>query len=136
MEWLVDDSMKPCPETCAVEISEFDVDGIPDARGIRRTQTEEDIAARGRPDDRPFDSYKTIFTDGTLRLHGRSFGESRGRVGGAGAGDRNRPVRARHLSQLCPGRSESAGNRSGPLNWKALKNAENAFSSKAGHFAR
>lgn len=64
MEWLVEDSLKPCPETCAVAISEFDVDGIPDARGIRRTQTAEDIAARGRPDDRPFDSYSTIFADG------------------------------------------------------------------------
>lgn len=64
MGWLVEDTMKPCPETCAVEISEFDVDGIPDARGIRRTQTAEDIAARGRPDDRPFDSYTTIFADG------------------------------------------------------------------------
>ena len=64
MEWLVEDSMKPCPETCAVEFSEFEVDGIPDARGIRATQTAEDIAARGRAGDRPFDSYTTIFADG------------------------------------------------------------------------
>ena len=64
LEWLHADSLKPCPETCAVQISEFDVGGIPDARGVRRSQSAEDIEAVGRENDRPFDSYEVLFTDG------------------------------------------------------------------------
>jgi hypothetical protein len=74
LEWLEDDSMKPCPTTCAVKIGEFDVDGVPDAWGVRRSASAEDIEAVGTPDDRPFESYGIGFTDGsfvyTLDLHG------------------------------------------------------------------
>ena len=74
LEWLHEDSLKPCPETCAVQISEFEVDGIPDARGVRRSQSAEDIEAVGREDDVPFDSYEVLFSDGpfvyTVDVHG------------------------------------------------------------------
>ena len=74
LEWLHADSLKPCPKTCAVQISEFEVDGIPDARGVRRSQSAEDIEAVGRKDDLPFDSYEVLFSDGpfvyTVDVHG------------------------------------------------------------------
>lgn len=75
LEWIVADDMKPCPKTCAVRISEFDVDGISDARGVHRSQSAEDIEALGTKEDMPFDSYRIGFTDGvfvhTVDLHGR-----------------------------------------------------------------
>lgn len=74
LEWIEADSVKPCPKTCAVKISEFDVDGVPDARGVRRSASAEDIEAVGAADDRPFESYGIGFADGsfvyTLDLHG------------------------------------------------------------------
>jgi hypothetical protein len=74
LEWLYEDSLKPCPKTCAVQISEFEVDGIPDARGVRRSASAEDIEALGVEGDVPFDSYQVLFTDGafvyTVDLHG------------------------------------------------------------------
>jgi hypothetical protein len=74
LEWIHNDSMKPCPTSCAVRISEFDVDGIPDARGVHRSASAEDISARGAGGDMPFDSYSIGFTDGsfvyTVDLHG------------------------------------------------------------------
>jgi hypothetical protein len=74
LEWLEDDSMKLCPRTCAVKISEFEVDDVPDAWGVRRSASAEDIEAVGTAGDRPFDSYGIGFADGsfvyTLDLHG------------------------------------------------------------------
>ena len=64
LDWLEDDTLKPCPKTCAVQISEFDVDGIPDARGVHRVATAEDIATVGTEDEHPFDAYWIGFTDG------------------------------------------------------------------------
>lgn len=64
LDWLEDDILKPCPETCAVQISEFDVDGIPEGRGVHRVATAEDIAAVGTEDEQPFDSYWIGFADG------------------------------------------------------------------------
>ena len=46
LEWIEADSVKPCPKTCAVKISEFDVDDVPDARGVRRSASAEDIEVR------------------------------------------------------------------------------------------
>lgn len=74
LDWLEADSMKPCPKTCAVQISELDVDGVPDAWGVHRSQSAEDIEAVGTEGDRPFDAYGVGFTDGsfvyTIDLHG------------------------------------------------------------------
>ena len=66
--------MKPCPKTCAVQISAFEVDDIPDACGVHRSASVEDIEAVGNDDERPFDAYWVGFTDGsfvyTVDLHG------------------------------------------------------------------
>ena len=60
--------------SCAVQISTFDVDDIPDARGVHRIATAEDIERVGTADQRPFDSYWVGFTNGafvyTVDLHG------------------------------------------------------------------
>ncbi|MBA3376521.1 MAG: hypothetical protein H0U00_12060 [Actinobacteria bacterium] len=74
LELIVADDLKPCPKTCAVRISEFDVGGISGARGVHRSASAEDIEALGTEDDVPFDSYRIDFTDGayvyTVDLHG------------------------------------------------------------------
>ena len=66
LDWLESDSRKPCPMSCAVQISTFDVDDIADARGVHRVATAEDIARVGTEDERPSDSYWAGFTDGAV----------------------------------------------------------------------
>ena len=58
------DSLRPCPESCAFSVSEFEVDGIPGATGVRRVATEEAIEAAGTSEERPYDSYAIFFPDG------------------------------------------------------------------------
>ncbi len=74
LDWLETDSRKPCPMSCAVQISNFDVDDIADARGVHRIATAEDIERAGIKDQQPFDSYWVGFTEGsivyTVDLHG------------------------------------------------------------------
>jgi hypothetical protein len=74
LDWLEADSMKPCPHSCAVRVSSFDVDGIPVARGVHRIATAEDIEAAGTEAEEPFESYWVGFTEGsivyTVDLHG------------------------------------------------------------------
>jgi hypothetical protein len=66
--------MKPCPHSCAARVSSFDADGIPDARGVHRIATAEDIEAAGTEAEDPSDSYWVGFTEGsivyTVDLHG------------------------------------------------------------------
>jgi hypothetical protein len=57
------DSLRPCPETCATRISEFDVGDISGAQGVRRYATAETIAEIGEEGE-PYDSYEVQFTDG------------------------------------------------------------------------
>jgi hypothetical protein len=66
LDWVEADSMKPCPRSCAVRVSSFDVDGIPDARGVHRIATAEDIEAAGTEDQQPSDDYWVGFTVGTV----------------------------------------------------------------------
>lgn len=66
LDWLETDTMKPCPGTCAVQVSSFDVDDIPDARGVHRVATAEDVERLGAPDQRPFESHWIGFTDGSF----------------------------------------------------------------------
>ena len=47
LDWLETDQMKPCPMSCAVQRSSFKVDDIPDARGVHRVATAEDIERVG-----------------------------------------------------------------------------------------
>jgi hypothetical protein len=74
LDWLEADSRKPCPMSCAVQISTFDVNDIPDGRGVHRVATAEDIERVGTIDQRPFDSYWVGFTNGAFAyivdLHG------------------------------------------------------------------
>lgn len=65
LEWLATDSMKPCPESCATVVSEFDVEGVPDARGVRRLTTAEAIEAAGTDQQIPRDEYWVAFTVGS-----------------------------------------------------------------------
>ncbi len=74
LDWLETDSKKPCPRSCAVQISSFDVDDIADARGVHRLATAEDIERVGVEGQQPSDSYWVAFTNGafvhTVDLHG------------------------------------------------------------------
>jgi hypothetical protein len=58
------DALRPCPESCAFSVSEFDVSGIPGATGVRRYATAADIQAAGTSDERPYDGYDIFFSDG------------------------------------------------------------------------
>ena len=52
--------------SCAVQISTFDVDDIPDARGVKRIATAEDIERVGTADEQPSESYFIGFTNGSF----------------------------------------------------------------------
>ena len=66
LDWLQADSKKPCPHSCATRVSSFDVDGIPDARGVHRIATAEDIEAAGTESEDPSESYWVGFTVGSI----------------------------------------------------------------------
>jgi hypothetical protein len=66
LDWIETDSKKPCPMSCATQISTFDVDDIPDARGVRRIATADDIERVGTTDQRPFESYLVAFANGAF----------------------------------------------------------------------
>jgi hypothetical protein len=66
LDWIEADAMKPCPRSCATRVSTFDVDGIPDARGVHRIATAEDIEAAGTEDEHPSEGYWVGFTVGSI----------------------------------------------------------------------
>jgi hypothetical protein len=66
LDWLEADTMKPCPQSCATRVSSFDVESIPDALGVHRIATAEDIEAAGTADEVPSDSYWVGFTVGSI----------------------------------------------------------------------
>jgi hypothetical protein len=74
LDWLETDTKKPCPMSCAVQRSDFDVDDIADARGVHLSATAEDIERVGTEDQQPFEGYWVGFTNGafvyTVDLHG------------------------------------------------------------------
>ncbi len=74
LDWLEADVQKPCPGSCAVRHSTFDVD-LPGGRGIRSIATAEDIERLGTSDQVPFESYWVGFSNGaiayTVELFGR-----------------------------------------------------------------
>ena len=75
LDWLETDVQKPCPRSCAVRHSTFDVDDPPGARGVHSIATAEDIERLGTSDQMPFESYWVGFTNGaiayTVDLFGR-----------------------------------------------------------------
>jgi hypothetical protein len=62
LDWIEADAMKPCPQSCAAKIDGFDVDGIPDARGVHRIATAEEIEAAGTENQVPSEDYVVGFT--------------------------------------------------------------------------
>ena len=76
LDWLETDEMKPCPMSCAVKRSSFEVNDIPGARGVHRIATAADIERLGNNDERPQDDYWIGFTSGptvyTVVLHGHA----------------------------------------------------------------
>ena len=79
LDYLETDSKKPCPMSCAVQRSTFDVDDIDGARGVHRIATAKDIQKMGGTGgEQPEDSYWIGFTVGsivyTVNLHGRPGG--------------------------------------------------------------
>jgi hypothetical protein len=62
LEWEHREELKPCPGVCNVRISEFDVGGIDDAKGIQRL-VGQPIAGQESP---PYDRFLVDFTDGTV----------------------------------------------------------------------
>jgi hypothetical protein len=74
LDFLEEDYKQPCPESCAVKNSDFQVDDIPAARGVHSSATAQDIKRIGTPDQKPFEGYWVGFTDGPyasmLDLHG------------------------------------------------------------------
>lgn len=65
LDLLHTDSLRPCPETCATQVKEFDP-GFDNAKGTRRYATEESIQATGDTETRPFDRYEIEFADGVF----------------------------------------------------------------------
>ena len=74
LDFIENDYKQPCPESCAVKNSDFQVDAIPAARGVYSSATAQDIKRIGTPDEKPFEGYWVGFTDGPyasmLELHG------------------------------------------------------------------
>jgi len=69
----LEDGLEPCPETCAFDNAEFDVDGIPNAQGIQGIATQERLDQVG--DDRPpFAEYLILFADGPFAYRVKLFG--------------------------------------------------------------
>jgi hypothetical protein len=71
---LHDDGLEPCPgNLCSADISEFEVDDIPDAQGAARVTTAEDLEATGEQ-GQPFAAYKITFADGQFAYEVDMFG--------------------------------------------------------------
>jgi hypothetical protein len=70
---LHDDGLEPCPGSCAADISEFEVDDIPDAQGAARITTAEDLEETGE-EGGPFAAYKITFADGPFAYEVDMFG--------------------------------------------------------------
>jgi hypothetical protein len=66
VDLLQADSVRPCPETCAEQAEEFEVDGIPDAYGTHRFATAESIQGTGETEETPFDGFEIGFADGVF----------------------------------------------------------------------
>jgi hypothetical protein len=64
LDFIEEDLKKPCPDSCAVKNSDFQVDAIPGARGVHSSASAKDIERIGTPNEKPFESYWVGFTDG------------------------------------------------------------------------
>ena len=73
VDLLHTDALEPCPETCAFDTTEFDVDGIPNAQGIQRIATQESLDAVGDAGP-PRAIYTILFADGPFAYNVRLLG--------------------------------------------------------------
>ena len=70
---LTEDGLKPGPEKCAFDISEFEVDGIPDATGVARVATAQSLEETGEAGE-PHADYTIRFADGPYAYAVSMFG--------------------------------------------------------------
>ena len=68
------DGLEPCPVSCAFAVAEFDVSGIPNARGISRIATQEALDRVGDAERFPQGEYSIHFADGPFAYNVRLFG--------------------------------------------------------------
>jgi hypothetical protein len=68
-----DIGLRPCPETCAYEIAEFEPSGVPDAMGVQAVATQESIDEIG-DDIQPDARYSVYFADGPIAYEVTVFG--------------------------------------------------------------
>jgi hypothetical protein len=68
-----DIGLRPCPETCAYEIAEFEPSGVPDAMGVQAIATQEAIDEIG-DDIQPDARYSVYFADGPVAYEVTVFG--------------------------------------------------------------
>jgi hypothetical protein len=71
---LHSDGLEPCPDTCAFSVAEFEVDGIPNGRGIQRIATQESLDRVGDAVRSPFAEYLILFADGPFSYEVKLFG--------------------------------------------------------------
>lgn len=65
--------LRPCPETCAYEISDFQPAGVPNAKGVQAIATQESIDEIG-DDIEPDARYSIYFADGPFAYEVTTFG--------------------------------------------------------------
>ena len=65
--------LRPCPETCAYEITEFQPTGVPNAKGVQAIATQESIDRIG-DDIQPDARYSVYFSDGAFAYEVTTFG--------------------------------------------------------------
>lgn len=68
-----DIGLRPCPETCAYEITEFEPTSVPDAKGAQAIATQESIDEIG-DDIQPDARYSVYFADGPVAYEVTVFG--------------------------------------------------------------
>ena len=68
-----DIGLRPCPETCAYEIAEFEPSGVPGALGVQAIATQEAIDEIG-DDIQPDARYSVYFADGPIAYEVTVFG--------------------------------------------------------------
>ena len=74
VDLLHTDGLEPCPVSCAFSVAEFEVDGIPNGRGIQRIATQEALDRVGDTEREPQSDYSIYFSDGPFAYVVRSFG--------------------------------------------------------------
>jgi hypothetical protein len=74
LDWSEADQLKPCPMSCAVQRSSFDVDDVSGGRGVHRLATAEAIERLGTEDEHPHESYWIGFTVGPVLYTVEVFG--------------------------------------------------------------